>query len=93
MFSNSGLIILVCLVLLLISYTILLTKFRIQSIHRKNKAVSTHVTHIIVVFAMLVPALFINAHPLHSFPFDKRISMFSTVLFPLLNLMILWCHT
>ncbi|KAM9120657.1 olfactory receptor 4N5-like [Pangshura tecta] len=88
MFSNSGLVTLVCFVLLLISYTILLVKLRIQSLCGKNKAASTCVTHIIVVFIMFVPALYIYAHPFHSFPLDKVVSLFLTVVFPLLNPMI-----
>ncbi|XP_044841225.1 olfactory receptor 4N5-like [Mauremys mutica] len=88
MFSNSGLVTLVCFVLLLISFTILLVKLRIQSLCGKNKAASTCVTHIIVVFIMFVPALYIYARPFRSFPLDKVVSLFHTVVFPLLNPMI-----
>uniref|UniRef100_A0A452HDD4 Olfactory receptor n=1 Tax=Gopherus agassizii TaxID=38772 RepID=A0A452HDD4_9SAUR len=88
MFSNSGLVNLVCFLLLLISYTILLVKLRIQSFCGKSKAASTCVTHIIVVFIMFVPVLYIYARPFRSFPLDKVVSLFLTVVFPLLNPMI-----
>ncbi|NXS47011.1 OR4M1 protein, partial [Balaeniceps rex] len=59
MFLNNGVIIVMCFTLLLISYTVLLLKIQTQSSKAKNKVASTCVSHIIVVFVMCGPAMYI----------------------------------
>ncbi|XP_066486841.1 olfactory receptor 4N5-like [Tiliqua scincoides] len=88
MFVNSGLTNAACFILLLISYGVLMVKVRKGSIKGKSKASSTCVTHIIIVFIMFSPAIYIYCHPFQDFPFDKVVALFHTVVFPLMNPMI-----
>uniref|UniRef100_A0A8D0GAX1 Olfactory receptor n=1 Tax=Sphenodon punctatus TaxID=8508 RepID=A0A8D0GAX1_SPHPU len=88
MFFNSGLATLLCFILLLISYGILLVKVRTGFSQGKNKAASTCVTHIIIVFIMFSPAIYIYCRPFQDFPLDKVVAVFHTVVFPLMNPMI-----
>ncbi|KAL8176461.1 UNVERIFIED_CONTAM: hypothetical protein K2H54_035001 [Gekko kuhli] len=73
MFINSGLVTTTCFILLLISYSALLIKVKMGSGQGKNKAASTCITHIIIVFIMFCPAIYIYCHPFQDFPFDKLI--------------------
>ncbi|XP_060111866.1 olfactory receptor 4N5-like [Heteronotia binoei] len=88
MFINSGLVTTACFILLLISYGALLIKVKMGSSQGKSKAASTCVTHIIIVFIMFCPAIYIYCHPFWDFPFDKLVGFFHTVVFPLMNPMI-----
>ncbi|XP_019368666.1 PREDICTED: olfactory receptor 4N2-like [Gavialis gangeticus] len=88
MFINSGLVIFACFFLLLISYGALLVRLRASSSHGKSKAASTCVTHIIIVFVMFGPAIYVYCRPFRSFPTDKVVAVFHTVVFPLVNPMI-----
>ncbi|XP_054850180.1 olfactory receptor 4N2-like [Eublepharis macularius] len=88
MFVNSGLSILICFILLLISYGILLVKVRTGSSKGKSKAASTCITHMIMVVVMFGPAIYIYCRPFQDFPFDKVMAVFHTVVFPLMNPMI-----
>lgn len=88
MFFNSGLATLMCFILLLISYGVLLVKVRANSDKGKSKAFSTCITHIIIIFIMFGPAIYIYCHPFQEFFFDKVVAVFHTVVFPLMNPMI-----
>ncbi|XP_061447435.1 olfactory receptor 4N2-like [Rhineura floridana] len=88
MFFNSGLATLMCFILLLISYGALLVKVRTGSSQGKSKAASTCATHIIIVFVMFGPAIYIYCRPFQDFPLDKVVAIFHTVVFPLMNPMI-----
>ncbi|NXL66335.1 OR4M1 protein, partial [Chordeiles acutipennis] len=88
MFLNNGVVIVMCFTLLLISYTLLLLKLRTQSSKAKNKVVSTCVSHIIVIFVMFGPAIYIYVTPFHAVPVEKVVAVFHTVIFPLTNPMI-----
>ncbi|XP_015283931.1 PREDICTED: olfactory receptor 4N2-like [Gekko japonicus] len=88
MFVNSGISILICFILLLISYGILLVKVRTGSTQGKSKAASTCITHIIMVVIMFGPAIYIYCRPFMDFPFDKVMAVLHTVVFPLMNPMI-----
>ncbi|XP_063159164.1 olfactory receptor 4N5-like [Candoia aspera] len=88
MFINSGLVTIGCFILLLISYGVLLIKVRTSASQGKSKASSTCITHIIIIFIMFVPAIYIYCHPFHDFPFDKMVAFLHTVVFPLMNPMI-----
>ncbi|XP_077171154.1 olfactory receptor 4N2-like [Paroedura picta] len=85
MFVNSGLVTATSFIILLISYAILLVKVRTGSAQGKNKAASTCITHIIIVFIMFGPAIYIYCRPFQDFPFDKVVAIFHTVVFPLMN--------
>lgn len=88
MFFNSGILTTACFILLLISYGALLVKVRTGSTQGKSKASSTCITHIIIVFVMFGPAIYIYCRPFQDFPFDKVVGFFHTVIFPLMNPMI-----
>ncbi|XP_006883324.1 PREDICTED: olfactory receptor 4N5-like [Elephantulus edwardii] len=83
--SNNGLLTLLCFLGLLTSYAVLLFHLRGHSSEGKNKAVSTCTTHIIIVFLMFGPAIFMYTRPFRIFSADKVVSLFHTVIFPLLN--------
>ncbi|XP_023042414.1 olfactory receptor 4N5 [Piliocolobus tephrosceles] len=85
MVSNSGLLSLLCFLGLLASYAVILCRIRKYSSEGKNKATSTCTTHIIIVFLMFGPAIFIYTRPFQAFPADKIVSLFHTVIFPLMN--------
>ncbi|XP_002717887.3 olfactory receptor 4K1-like [Oryctolagus cuniculus] len=85
---NSGLLSLICFLLLLISYTIILATVHRRASGGISKAFSTLSAHITVVFLFFGPLIFIYIWPFDSFPIDKFISVFFTVFTPLLNPMI-----
>ncbi|XP_008158711.2 olfactory receptor 4N2 [Eptesicus fuscus] len=87
MVFNSGLLTLLCFLGLLASYAVIICSVLVHgsSSEGKNKALSTCTTHIIVIFLMFGPAIFIYTRPFRAFPVDKVVSLFHTVIFPLLN--------
>ncbi|XP_019490524.1 PREDICTED: olfactory receptor 4N5-like [Hipposideros armiger] len=85
MVFNSGLFTLLCFLGLLASYAVILCRVRGSSSEGKSKALSTCTTHIIIVFLMFGPAIFIYTRPFRAFPADKVVSLFHTVIFPLMN--------
>ncbi|KAM9267497.1 LOW QUALITY PROTEIN: olfactory receptor 4M1-like [Morus bassanus] len=87
MFVNSGLDIFICFILLLISYGVLLIHLKTAVSRGKSKAAST-TTHIIIVFVMFGPAIYIFCWPFCSLPLDKVVAVFHTMVFLLMNPMI-----
>ncbi|NP_001378526.1 olfactory receptor family 4 subfamily N member 2E [Equus caballus] len=85
MVFNSGLLTLLCFLGLLASYAVILCHVHGSSSKGKSKAMSTCTTHIIIIFLMFGPAVFIYTRPFRAFPADKVVSLFHTVIFPLLN--------
>ncbi|XP_068953554.1 olfactory receptor 4K1-like [Petaurus breviceps papuanus] len=83
--TNSGLLSLICFILLLISYTVILFTVRHQSSRGTSKALSTLSAHVTVVVLFFGPLIFIYIWPFDSFPIDKFISIFFTVFTPFLN--------
>eukprot|EP00069_Balaena_mysticetus_P005414 bmy_18097T0 len=71
MIYNSGLMTLLCFLGLLASYAVTLCRERGPSFEGKSKAVSTCTTHIIVIFLMFGPGIFIYTCPFRAFPADK----------------------
>nr|XP_012608020.1 olfactory receptor 4K13-like [Microcebus murinus] len=83
--ADSGLLSLVCFVLLLTSYITMLVTIWQHSSSASSKAVSTLSAHITVVTLFFGPAIFIYAFPFNSYSVDKFLSVFYSVITPLLN--------
>ncbi|XP_039081405.1 olfactory receptor 4K13-like [Hyaena hyaena] len=83
--ANSGLLSLICFILLLISYTVMLVTIGQHSSSASSKAVSTLSAHITVVTLFFGPAIFIYAFPFKSYSADKFLSVFYSIITPLLN--------
>ncbi|XP_055274689.1 olfactory receptor 4N5-like [Moschus berezovskii] len=85
MVFNSGLRTLLCFLGLLASYAVILCRVHGSSSEGKSKALSTCTTHIIVIFLMFGPAIFIYTRPFTALSADKVVSFFHTMIFPLMN--------
>ncbi|NXT39124.1 O1509 protein, partial [Pelecanoides urinatrix] len=85
MVSNSGLISLVCFLVLVTSYTFILATVRVRFTEGRWKALSTCASHAMVVTLFFVPCIFIYFRPFSTFPSDKHICVIYTVLSPVLN--------
>ncbi|KAM5184394.1 olfactory receptor 4C15-like [Callospermophilus lateralis] len=84
-FASSGLLCIINLSLLLVSYGVILFSLRTHSAEGRRKALSTCGSHIAVVVLLFVPCIFIYARPPSAFSFDKEVEIFYTILTPLLN--------
>ncbi|XP_036884305.1 olfactory receptor 4C15-like [Sturnira hondurensis] len=83
--ANSGLMCIMIFSLFLGSYGIILCSLRTHSIEGKQNALSTCGSHIAVVVLFFVPCIFMYAQPPSTFSFDKMVTIFYTILTPLLN--------
>lgn len=85
MIFSSGLISVVCFIALLVSYAFLLTVLKKNAGEAASKALSTCYSHITIVILMFGPAIYIYARPFDEYAPDKVVSVFHTIIFPLLN--------
>ncbi|VCW91198.1 unnamed protein product [Gulo gulo] len=92
MVSSSGLLTLLCFLGLLASYAVILCHAQGHSSEGKNKALSMCTTHIIIVFLVFGPAIFIYTRLFRAFPADQVVSLFHMVIFPLMNPVIYTFH-
>ncbi|XP_006165740.1 olfactory receptor 4L1 [Tupaia chinensis] len=83
--ADSGLLSFICFILLLISYTVILVTVRRRSSDGLSKALSTLSAHITVVTLFFGPCIFIYVWPFSRFSVDKFLSVFYSVITPLLN--------
>ncbi|XP_075810762.1 olfactory receptor 4C16-like [Microtus pennsylvanicus] len=83
--SNSGAICTVSFLMLMVSYVIILHSLRNHSAEGRRKALSTCISHIIVVILFFGPCIFIYTRPATTFPMDKMITIFYSIGTPLLN--------
>ena len=83
--SNGGLICTLVFLFLLVSYGVILHSLKNLSQEGRRKALQTCGSHITVVVCFFVPCIFIDARPAKTFPIDKSVSVFYTVITPMLN--------
>ncbi|XP_042525775.1 olfactory receptor 4L1-like [Dipodomys spectabilis] len=83
--ADSDLLSFICFILLLISYTLILVTVCHRSSAGLSKALSTLSAHITVVTLFFGPCIFIYIWPFSSFSVDQFLSVFYSVITPLLN--------
>ncbi|NXY76851.1 OR4S2 protein, partial [Glareola pratincola] len=83
--ANSGVISLSCFVFLVVSYAVILVSLRARSSEGRFKALYTCTSHITVVLLFFGPCIFIYMRPSTTFLADKMVSVFYTVITPMLN--------
>ncbi|CAO2628916.1 Olfactory receptor 4C5 [Lemmus lemmus] len=75
--ANSGSLCLLIFSMLIASYIVIL--------HWRHKALSTCASHVSVVVLFFVPCSYLYLRPMTSFPTDKAVTVFCTLVTPMLN--------
>ncbi|CAM9507691.1 unnamed protein product [Bubo scandiacus] len=83
--ANSGMITLSCFFILVMSYVVILVSLKRQISEGWHKALSTCGSHITVVVLFFGPCIFIYMRPSTTFSADKMVSVFYTIITPMLN--------
>ncbi|NXO70031.1 OR4D9 protein, partial [Phainopepla nitens] len=85
MVFNSGVILIILFVILIISYIVILFRIRTCLTEGRRKALSTCGTQITVVSLIFIPCIFTYAQPYKKHSREKVVSVVFTVVTPLLN--------
>ncbi|NXP14651.1 OR4S2 protein, partial [Thinocorus orbignyianus] len=83
--ANSGVISLSCFVVLVVSYAVILVSLKTRSSEGRLKALYTCTSHITAVVLFFGPCIFIYMRPSTTFSADKMVSVFYTIVTPMLN--------
>jgi olfactory receptor len=83
--ANSGTVLVIIFTMLVASYILILYNLKKRSSAGRRKALSTCSSHIMVVVLFFVPCIYTYILPTDSENKDKEISVFYTVITPMLN--------